>query len=241
MPIRIHHLFGRPAGGTSRPSLQLCAADWYYNSGESFVIWWVGGFPLFLPGCGLSAEKVKAPRQQGRLNEWNVASNCRAEDEFVWCRWFYWFFCVFFFSFLSGPPSLTTKRRATSSSSVASWPFAGRTSCARASRAISCRRSASWSRWKLITSSPRVANLGSKLCAAAIPAWPNFGNGAKKRKQKNWKSQDKLQKKRNQQKKTKKRKEKNKSKRIAFFSSTIIYRFRSLYHWVPFSILHKNE
>ena len=125
-------------------------------------------------------------------------------------------FFVFFFSFLSGPPSLTTKRRATSSSSVASWPFAGRTSCARASRAISCRRSASWSRWKLITSSPRVANLGSKLCAAAIPAWPNFGNGAKKKETEKLQITRQIAKKRNQKKKNKKEKKRKRAKELLF-------------------------
>ena len=62
----------------------------------------------------------------------------------------------------------------------------------------------------------------------------------KKRNRKTANHKTNCKKKRNQKKK-KKRKEKKKSKRIALFSSTIIYRFRSLYHWVPFSILHKNE
>lgn len=75
--------------------------------------------------------------------------------------------------------SRTTKQRVTSSTSNAFCHFAVPTCCANLNRVTSCRRSASWIRWRRITSTRWVGEPGSTLSAAAIPAWLDFWKSAK--------------------------------------------------------------
>lgn len=68
--------------------------------------------------------------------------------------------------------SLTTNQRVTSSSSTASWRSADRTCCASRNRVTSCRRSASWIRWKPITKVRWADGRAVSIhFAAAIPVW----------------------------------------------------------------------